>query len=57
MKMSKANKALMLEFLERSAAVSADQKCVACNGSGHYDTKGSPPCSACNGTGLKDDKK
>lgn len=30
-----------------------DEKCVACNGSGHYDTDGSPPCSACNGTGKK----
>ena len=26
-------------------------KCIACNGSGHYDHNGWPPCSACNGTG------
>ena len=25
--------------------------CPACNGSGHYDTTGSPKCAACNGTG------
>jgi DnaJ-class molecular chaperone len=25
--------------------------CTACNGSGRYDVKNSPPCSACNGTG------
>lgn len=25
-------------------------RCVACNGSGRYDTWGSPPCSACGGT-------
>lgn len=26
-------------------------KCVACNGSGYYDSHGSPPCFACDGTG------
>lgn len=31
-----------------------DGKCVACNGSGHYDNNGSPKCSACNGTGRGD---
>ena len=25
--------------------------CAACNGSGRYDSAGSPKCSACNGTG------
>ena len=27
--------------------------CVACNGSGRYDSAGSPKCSACNGTGKQ----
>ena len=25
--------------------------CPACNGSGHYDSTGSPKCASCNGTG------
>jgi DnaJ-class molecular chaperone len=29
------------------------QKCYACNGSGYYDSNGSPPCGACDGTGLE----
>ena len=28
-------------------------KCVACNGSGRYDTTGSPKCGSCNGTGME----
>lgn len=28
-------------------------KCVACNGSGYYDAKGSPKCGACGGTGKQ----
>jgi len=28
------------------------KKCIACNGSGRYDIKGSPKCGSCNGTGL-----
>lgn len=31
-----------------------DDKCVACNGSGRYDTRGSPKCGACGGTGKRD---
>lgn len=27
--------------------------CIACNGTGYYDAKGSPKCSACNGTGKE----
>jgi len=30
------------------------QVCSACNGSGHYDVKGSPPCGACSGTGKEE---
>jgi len=33
------------------------QKCFACNGSGRYDTWGSPKCEACNGTGLENNKR
>ncbi|WP_341744693.1 hypothetical protein [Azonexus hydrophilus] len=29
------------------------EPCVACNGSGRYDTAGSPKCSACNGSGQQ----
>lgn len=29
------------------------KKCMACNGSGYYDSHGSPPCGACDGTGVK----
>jgi hypothetical protein len=28
------------------------KKCMACNGSGKYDSNGSPPCGACDGTGV-----
>lgn len=36
----------------------SDQKgCSACNGSGYYDTDGSPPCSCCSGTGKKEISK
>jgi DnaJ-class molecular chaperone len=27
--------------------------CTACNGSGYYDSCGSPPCGACEGTGKE----
>jgi len=30
-----------------------ERKCYACNGSGHYDTNGSPKCGACGGTGKE----
>lgn len=29
------------------------RKCIACNGSGHYDSNGSPDCSSCGGTGKE----
>lgn len=29
------------------------RKCVACNGSGRYDSNRSPKCSSCNGTGKE----
>lgn len=27
-------------------------KCIACNGSGYYDSTGSPPCGSCDGSGI-----
>lgn len=30
-----------------------DGRCIACNGSGHYDSGGSPPCGACGGSGKE----
>jgi len=29
------------------------QDCTACNGSGRYDSEGSPPCWACVGSGKE----
>lgn len=29
------------------------QRCSACNGSGHYDVSSSPKCSNCDGTGIE----
>lgn len=29
------------------------QACTACNGSGYYDSGGSPKCGACDGTGKE----
>lgn len=31
----------------------ANEPCLACNGSGHYDHNGSPVCSSCHGTGKR----
>jgi len=43
-------------FHERKAARAAlqglkSESCVACMGTGRYDSTGTPRCSACNGTG------
>jgi len=35
----------------------AGEVCSACNGSGYYDTEGSPPCAACGGTGKEKRKR
>lgn len=29
------------------------RKCLACNGSGYYDSNNSPACSSCEGTGKE----
>lgn len=59
----KYNKANLRMLLKQSVALlkeknekeeNQDEKtCVACGGSGVYDTFGSPPCGACNGTGVE----
>lgn len=33
------------------------KKCIACNGSGRYDHKGSPLCSSCGGTGYEPEER
>ena len=52
----------MSSFAERKALRSKEyasllrhktRKCIACNGSGHYDNDNSPPCSSCNVTGKE----
>lgn len=35
------------------APKNVDNICVACNGSGVYDTTGSPKCGSCDGTGKE----
>jgi DnaJ-class molecular chaperone len=31
----------------------ANEACLACNGSGHYDHNGSPVCTSCHGSGKR----
>jgi DnaJ-class molecular chaperone len=38
---------------ERLAGKHQAEKCIACNGSGHYDHDASPVCSSCGGTGKQ----
>lgn len=58
----KANKLFRKSIAESKAALSLSgkklgpQKCVACNGSGYYDTQingKTPKCGSCGGTGLE----
>lgn len=42
------------ELLRRLDSDSIGSRCVACNGSGRYDSAGSPPCGACAGSGYSD---
>lgn len=50
----KPNKAMRKAIAEwRSTQSNADQKCLACNGTGRYDVQGSPKCGACGGTGKR----
>lgn len=49
-------------FAERKAKrIAAQQRpnlgpCIACAGSGRYDSDGSPPCGSCDGTGIESDQ-
>lgn len=51
MKLNKKQRQAMLLGKQMSPA-NKQKVCVACNGSGRYDTKGSPKCQCCNGTGY-----
>lgn len=46
-------KAQRIEHYQRFVHGWKLRSCVACNGSGRYDAKGSPPCGACGGTGKE----
>jgi hypothetical protein len=41
------------EFYKRFIEGWKQRDCIACNGSGYYDSDGSPPCGACDGTGKE----
>lgn len=42
---------VLLDIIEDESPQSKGKVCHACNGSGYYDSTGSPKCSACEGTG------
>lgn len=46
---------IIITALSPSGEQKEKRKCMACNGSGHYDSHGSPPCGACDGTGWEED--
>ncbi len=46
-------KAERIAHFEKYVRGRKQRPCVACNGSGYYDSKGSPPCGACDGTGKE----
>lgn len=41
------------EYYEKFVKGWKERKCVACNGSGIYDSYKSPACGACEGTGKE----
>ena len=51
----KANKTMKaaIKLGEELKSLNKRKKCVACNGTGHYDHNGSPKCGGCNGTGYE----
>ena len=49
----KHNKKMRKAVAAGLASVTKSCKCIACNGSGYYDTNGSPKCSSCKGTGKE----
>ena len=46
-------KAYRRNFYEKFVKGWKQAACSACNGSGYYDSDGSPPCGACEGTGKE----
>ena len=46
-------KAERVKFYEENVRGRKLRACVACNGSGRYDTFKSPKCVACNGSGKE----
>lgn len=55
MKLNKIQKQAMKKAKERVLVEkNSIKKCVACNGSGYYDTTNSPTCSSCEGTGIEE---
>lgn len=52
----KPNKLMRKAMVAGKQRITEDQskkhKCYACNGTGVYDTTGSPPCGACDGKGY-----
>lgn len=47
-------KALRKKHYEKYVKGWKQVNCAACNGSGYYDSHGSPPCGACDGTGKEE---
>lgn len=43
---------LLVEETPDYQSVNLAKVCVACSGSGRYDSDGAPPCGACGGAGL-----
>lgn len=50
-------KSVREELLRRLEPQYIKVKCVSCNGSGRYDSGGSPPCGACSGRGYSFDSE
>ncbi len=49
----KERKALRADYYNRFVHGWKLRNCTACNGSGHYDSNGSPRCGCCDGTGKE----
>lgn len=49
----KPNKIMRRAIAQGRALVEQVKPCLACNGSGRYDTTNSPRCASCNGTGQE----
>lgn len=42
----------LIDSIKLDSSLIESETCTACNGSGRYDSKGSPKCGACRGRGL-----